>query len=116
MLVMQHNSTGPPAYPRLQAPVYFTKLGGLGVFRRRRRRFDPALGGVRVYTDEEPEEGSELQIEIFLPDDTTVTCKVSVARVELLPPGSPASYDVGLRFIAIHPHDRERLSAVLKQG
>jgi hypothetical protein len=34
--------------------------------------------------------------------------------VELLPPGSPATCDVGLFFIALHPHDRERLSAVLK--
>jgi len=115
MLDMQRNGTGPPQYPRLQAPVYFTKLGS-GFFRGRRRTFDPRLGGVRVYTDEEPKEGSQLQIEIFLPDDTTVICKVGVARVELLPPGSPATYDVGLSFIAIHPHDRERLSAVLKQG
>jgi hypothetical protein len=116
MLVMQRNSTGPPSYPRLQAPVYFTKLGGLGLFRRRRRGLEPALGGVRVYTDEETKEGSRLEIEIFLPDGTTVICKVGVVRVELLPPGSPATYDVGLCFIAIHPHDRERLSPVLKQG
>ena len=116
MLVMQRNSTGPPSYPRLLAPVYFTKLRGLGLFGRGRRRFDPALGGMRVYTDEEPKEGSQLQIEIFLADDTTVICKVGVDRVELLPPGSPATYDVGLCFIAIHPHDRERLSGVLKQG
>jgi len=114
MLNMQRSGTGPAPYPRLQAPVYFTKLGSR-FFRRRHRRFDPVLGGVRVYTDEEPKEGSKLQLEIFLPDGTSVNCKVGVARVELLPPGSPARYDVGLCFIAIHPHDRERLSAVLKQ-
>jgi hypothetical protein len=114
MLNMEHNGTGPAPYPRLQAPVYFTKLG-LGFFRSSRRTFDPALGGVRVYADEEPKEGSQLEIEIFLPDDTTVICKVGVARVELLPPGSPATYEVGLSFIAIHPHDRERLAGVLKK-
>ena len=114
MLIMQRNSTGPAPYPRLQAPVYFTNLGS-GLFRSKRWKLDPALGGVRVYTDDEPEEGSQLEIEIFLPDGTTVICRVGVARVELLPPGSPATYDVGLCFIAIHPHDRERLAGVLKQ-
>jgi hypothetical protein len=113
MLDMQRSGTGPPQHPRLQAPVYFTKLGS-GFFRSRHRTFDPRLGGARIYTDEEPKEGSQLEIEIFLPDDTTVICKVGVSRVELLAPGSPATYDVGLCFIAIHPHDRERLSAVLK--
>lgn len=114
MLNMQRSGTGPAPYPRLKAPVYFTELGS-GFFRRRRRSFDPALGGMRVYTDEKPKEGSQLQLEIFLPDGTSVICKVGVARVDLLPSGSPATYDVGLCFIAIHPHDRERLSAVLKQ-
>jgi hypothetical protein len=93
--------------------VYFTRLGS-GLFGSRRKKFDPALGGVRVYTDDEPKEGSQLEIEVFLPGDTSVICKVGVARVDLLPPGSPATYDVGLCFIAIHPHDRERLAGVLK--
>jgi len=115
MLNMQHSGIGPAPYPRLQAPVYFTKLSS-GLFRSRRWKSDPALGGVRVYTDDEPKQGSQLEIEIFVPDGTTVICRVGVARVELLPQGSPATYDVGLCFIAIHPHDRERLSGVLKQG
>ena len=115
MLIMQRSGTGPPPYPRLQAPVYFTRLAS-GLFRSGRKKFDSALGGMRVYTDEEPKEGSQLEIEIFLPDGATVICKVGVTRVDLLPPGSPATYDVGLCFIAIHPHDRERLSAVLKQS
>jgi len=115
MLIMQRNGTGPAPYPRLKAPVYFTNVSW-ALFGSRRKKFDPALGGVRVYTDDEPKEGSQLEIEIFLPDDTTVICKVGVTRVELLPPGSPATYDVGLCFIAIHPHDRERLAGVLKQG
>jgi len=85
MLDMQRNGTGPPQYPRLKAPAYFTKLGS-GFFGSRGRTFDRRLGGVRVYTDEEPKEGSQLEIEIFLPHDTTVICKVGVARVELLPP------------------------------
>jgi hypothetical protein len=101
-------------FPRLGAPVYFTKVG-LRFFRRRRKRPDGAMGGVRVYTDEDPKEGARLQLEIFLPDGSSVTCKVEVVWVEPLPDGEPARYDVGLGFVAIYPQDRELLSAVLQQ-
>jgi hypothetical protein len=33
-----------------------------------------------------------------------------------LPANAPARYDVGLRFTAIHPHDRVRLAGVLEPG
>jgi PilZ domain-containing protein len=102
-----------PGYPRLRAPVYFNPVV-LGLFRRRRQPAD--LGGVRVYTDEVQEEGSTLEIEVFLPDGATIVCGVEVAWVESLPIGAPARCDVGLRFTAIHPHDRERLSSVMEHA
>ena len=98
------------AYPRVQAPVYFTPAG------RSRRRKGPAsdlLGGACIFTDEPPEQGVPLHIEIFLPDGSSVVCRVEVAWVEALGDGGPARYDVGLTFTAIQPGDRERLSSVL---
>jgi hypothetical protein len=106
-------STSRP-FPRLKAPVYFTKVG-LRFFRRRRKAPDDAMGGVRVYTDEDPKEGARLRVEIFLPDGSSVTCTVQVVWVESLPEGALARYDVGLGFVAIYPQDRELLSAVLQQ-
>ena len=98
-------------YPRLRAPVYFNRLA-FPLFRRKPKRFEDRLGGVSVYTDDEPAKGTPLKIEIFLPDGTTVVCRAEVAWVETLPVGAPARCDVGLRFIAIRPGDRERLSSV----
>jgi hypothetical protein len=100
-------------YARLLAPVYFSGIVW-PLFRRRRRPPQPGLGGVKVYTDETPREGSRLAIEIFLPDGTSIVCKVEVVWVDRLPANAPARCDVGLHFTAIHPHDRQRLSAVLE--
>jgi hypothetical protein len=99
-------------YPRLQAPVYWRPVG-LPLFRRKGRPIGKTLGGARVYTDEELTEGTRLELEVFLPDGTSVTCKVQVASVDKLPDGGPARFDVEVEFIAILPHDRERISCVL---
>ena len=106
------SGTGRPLYPRVRAPVYFTRtvLRFLG----RRRRIDPGLGGLRVYTDEKTKVGTRLEIEVFLPDETSVACTTEVVWVEKLPAGAAARHDVGLRILAIHPHDRERLLKVLE--
>src|SRR5437016_2499504 len=94
------------AYPRLQAPVYFTPAARLP---RRSYPAPDSLGGVCVFTDEPPEQGVPLHIEIFLADGSSVACRVEVAWVEALGEGGPARYDVGLTFTALQPGDRERL-------
>jgi hypothetical protein len=96
----------------LQAPVYFTRAG-FGWWRRKKRRIDPALGGVRVLTDVPVERGDPLRVEIFLAEGSSVACQVEVAWVEPLPDGGPARYEVGLDFTALLPGDRERLSLAL---
>ena len=98
------------AYPRLQAPVYFTPAGRLPG----RTHPVPELGGICIFADEPPEEGVPLHIEVFLFDGTSVVCRVEVAWADALGEGAPARYDVGLRFTAIQPNDRQRLSAVLE--
>ena len=102
-----------PDFPRLLAPVYFTRAGSFPRLFRNRSPPGDSLGGIRVFTDEEPESGVPLRLEIFLVDGTSVTCRATVDWVEELPDGSPARFDVGLRFEAIRPGDRERLSPML---
>ena len=115
MTERQRNHSRPKPYPRLEAPGYFTKVGA-SFLRGWRRPRDEALSGVRLYTDEEPREGARLQVEIFLPDGTSVICKTEVVWVSPAPEGTAALYDVGLAFIAIRPDDRERLAGVLEQA
>src|SRR2546425_988440 len=108
MLNMQRSGTGPAPYPRLQAPVYFTKLGSR-FFRRRHRRFDPVLGGVRVYTDEEPKEGSKLQLEIFPPASGVVVPHVKrtkYCRLLRSRPPRPVGKGVARRELRCHRKKR----------
>jgi hypothetical protein len=98
----------------LEAPVYWRSLG-LRLFRRKEKSTED-LGGVRVYVNEKLKEGAPLEIEVFLPDGTSVMCRVEVAWVERLPERAPARFEAGLRFTALATGDRERLSSVLEQS
>lgn len=100
-------------YLRLQAPV-FCRPKGRPLFARRRAT-DISLGGVRVYADEAPAAGDRLELELFLQDETALTCTVEVVWVEPLPDGSPARFDVGARFVKLSEDDRARLATVLKE-
>jgi PilZ domain len=101
------------AYPRLLAPVYFTRSGLPRWLPRQRAPAGDTLGGVSVFTDERPAEGVPLRLEVFLVDGTSVTCRVVVAWVDPLPDGAPARFEVGLEFTALRPGDRERLSVAI---
>jgi hypothetical protein len=95
------------------APAYF-HTAGLPLFPRRSPNGDP--GGMLVRTDEPLRPGRRLKLEIFLPDETSVVCQVRVAWVDRLPDGAPARYEVGLRFTAIDPQSRERLTSLLSRA
>ena len=102
-------------YRRLKAPVFYRPVG-LSLFRRlrgkddRERAIDISLGGVRIYSDDQLKVGSRLELDLFLPDDTTLATKAVVVWVHELPSGSPAKYDVGVRFDAMADADHQRLS------
>jgi PilZ domain-containing protein len=85
------------------------------MFRKKQVGTADPLGGVCVYSDEQPREGIPLKLEVFLPDGTSVNCRAEVAWVDTLPDGAPARCDIGLKLTAINPQDRERLSSVLEQ-
>ena len=69
---------------------------------------------MRLYADEPPAMGDRLELELFLPDEVELTCAVEVVWVEALPEGSPARFDIGVKFVNIRPEDRERIASVLK--
>jgi hypothetical protein len=98
-------------YPRLQAPVFCRPLGK-PLFGRR-KAIDISLGGVRLYADEAPNPGERLELELFLPDHSELTCRVEVVWVEPLGMGAPARFDVGVKFVGISPVDEQRLASVL---
>jgi hypothetical protein len=99
-------------FPRLHAPVFCRPVGG-ALFGRR-PAIDLSLGGIRLYADELLAEGDRLELELFLPDETQLICRVEVVYVEDLPANAPARFDVGVKFEAISARDRNRLSALLK--
>lgn len=98
-------------YPRVNAPV-FCRPVGKPLFGRRRAA-DVSEGGMRLYADEPPAAGDRLELELFLPDQSELTCRVEVVWVEELPEGSPARYDVGVKFVEISPQQRALLAGVL---
>jgi c-di-GMP-binding flagellar brake protein YcgR len=104
-------------YPRLKAPVFYrpTGLALLRALRRgKERAVDISLGGVRIYSDDALTLGERLDLDLFLPDDTTLSAKGEVVWVKELPEGSPARYDVGVRFDKMDAHDQSRLGEVLE--
>lgn len=102
-------------FKRVQAPVYCRPMGLSLKFLqpKQQKPQDISLGGMRIYSDEPIKKGSKLELELFLPDATTVTCRVEVVWIDALPAGAPAKHDVGLKFIEIRAEDKARLQTVL---
>src|SRR3954468_13850804 len=99
-------------FQRVGVPV-FCRPVGQPLFGRR-KAVDVSLGGLRIYADDPPQAGDRLELELFLPDQSELTCTVEVVWVEDLPEGSPARHDVGVKFVRIDESDRARLQTVLK--
>jgi len=101
-----------PPYRRVLAPIYHrpTSWFAQGL---PRKSAEPALGGVRSYSDDALKPGRLLEMDVFLPDGVTVTALVEVEWCDPLHRGEPAKYDVGLRLVHVAPEDRPRLASVL---
>lgn len=111
---MQHDDRR--RFRRVQAPVFCRPVGWrLFDGEQPAATVDISLGGLRIYADEAPSQGSKLELELFLPDRSSVVCRVEVAWTSRLPPGSPSNYDVGLKFLELDPKDVARLSVVLDE-
>ena len=97
---------------RVKAPVCYRPA------RRRlarRQVVDLGLGGMRVYSDEEFKIGARFEVDLFLPDGTTITCLTEVVWIKPIAGESPAAYDVGLRFLDVSEGHHERLREILDE-
>ena len=99
-------------YPRVKAEV-LCRPAGSTVFHHKRNTQDVSLGGMRVFTDEHFPIGRRLDLDVLLPDGTTVRCWAEVVWVVALDGGSPARFDAGLKFTDMAPPDIQRLAGVL---
>jgi hypothetical protein len=80
---------------------------------RHHEPIDISLGGVRIFSDDKMRVGELLKMEFFLPDVEPVTYTAEVVWIEPLPAGSPARFDVGLKFIQLEPGAINLLMGVL---
>ncbi|MCP3102075.1 PilZ domain-containing protein [Myxococcus sp. K15C18031901] len=98
-------------FPRLQAPLY-ARPARLK-FGDKRQVLDASLGGVRIYSDEQYTVGSQLEVDLYLSDGTTLECRARVAWINKLAKDEVARFEVGLAFMDITPETLERLKTVL---
>ncbi len=99
-------------YRRVRAPMLIRPVGPLA-YRLPRNVDEGRVGGLRAHSDDEQKPGRRLELEILLPGRGSVTILAEVAWVEDLPGGSPARFDVGLRFVSAGPEDLDRVAQVL---
>lgn len=99
-------------YPRVEADV-LCRPAGAAMFHHRRNTTDISLGGARVFSDQEFGVGTGLDLEVLLPDGTTVRCWAEVIWTSELPDREPARFDVGLKFTDMSSDDVRRLASVL---
>jgi hypothetical protein len=59
---------------------------------------DVSRCGARIYSDEKHAEGSRLEVELFLPDGSSLECNARVVWTAELAEGA-ARYEVGLAFM-----------------
>jgi c-di-GMP-binding flagellar brake protein YcgR len=100
-------------FRRIQAPVFCRPRGAPGGSRIRQEVRDISRGGMRVFSDDSHPLGTRLELELLLADGQALVFDAEVVWVDALPEGSPAKFDVGLRYIAPQEGEVERLAEVL---
>jgi hypothetical protein len=68
---------------------------------------------MRVFSDDTHSPGTRLELELLLSDGKTLVFDAEVVWVDTLPEGSPAKFDVGLRYLAPQEGEVSRLAEVL---
>jgi sugar transferase (PEP-CTERM/EpsH1 system associated) len=85
-------------FPRLDARVVW-RPAGLGL--PRYPAMNAGLGGMLVYSDEPPDVGALLELEVFLRHGTVIELQARVVRVKRLTHWGPAGYDVALEIVDV---------------
>ncbi|NOK32143.1 PilZ domain-containing protein [Corallococcus exercitus] len=99
------------AFPRIHAPLYSRparmKVGD------KKQVLDVSLGGARIYSDEPQDVGSRLDLELFLPDGSSLECTARIVWAIKLPKDAVARFEVGLSFIDVPEPVLAQLKTVL---
>jgi hypothetical protein len=98
-------------YRRIQASVYVRPAGLLAATGR--EPVDISLGGVRVFSDDKYRVGEYVKMEFFADGVDPFTYTAEVVWIDKLPSGSPANFDVGLKFVDLAPGALEALARIL---
>jgi len=99
-------------YPRYRAPIGYRSAP---LFSTRKPLVDVGLGGIRIYSDDKFKIGKRLEIELFLPDEESLTFTAKVVWQNPLPEDVDAKYDVGLQFLSVPEDKLQRLQEVLEK-
>jgi c-di-GMP-binding flagellar brake protein YcgR len=99
-------------YRRIQAPIY-VRPARAAMSTPRWKVGDISRGGLRAFSDDKHVPGERLEMELFFPDETSVTAVVEIVWIDCLPQGAPARYDIGFRFVKVNPSDLGRIESVL---
>jgi hypothetical protein len=102
-----------PPFPRIFAPMLHRPTSRLAHGLLRDGVPDPDRG-FRTYTDQPLRRGDVLEVDVLLPDRSTVSAVVRVNWCEPIPGGSPARFDVGLGIARMDLADLARLEVVLR--
>ncbi|WP_257978955.1 PilZ domain-containing protein [Corallococcus exiguus] len=99
------------AFPRIHAPLYSRparmKVG------EKKQVLDVSLGGARIYSDDPQDVGSRLDLELFLPDGSSLECTARIVWAIKLPKDAVARFEVGLSFTEVPEPVLARLKTVL---
>ncbi|NVI99624.1 PilZ domain-containing protein [Myxococcus sp. AM009] len=98
-------------FPRLEAPLYARPARLRRVDKQ--QVLDASLGGIRIYSDELYTQDSELELDLFLRDGTSLECKARVAWTRKLAKDAVARFEVGLAFTDVPPLAMDKLKSVL---
>ncbi|HEV2953487.1 MAG TPA: PilZ domain-containing protein [Candidatus Dormibacteraeota bacterium] len=101
-------------FRRVHVPIVFSPMG-LGILHHPRRATDVSPGGMRTFSDDRLSLGQRLEVELLLPDLSSIKCWVRVAWVDELGPGRPARFDIGFQFLDLDQAEADRLTAALDE-
>lgn len=75
---------------------------------------DIGLGGLRCYSDEDFPVGERFNIEVFLPDGSSLTALVRAAWVDELEENAPAKFEIGFELVATDPDQLDHLKKIIE--
>jgi hypothetical protein len=100
-------------YRRVNAPITVRPVSILASVVPHRVN-DVSLGGLRAYSDERHRVGKRLELELTFPGGESAIVLAEVVWVETLSAGSPALYDVGMRYVDAAPRDLLRIQEAIQ--